>query len=481
MSSRVLTLVGVAAIAAAVWLAGTGRPADPGGTTAPPPASTAWVATAHQQGIVGYRDPAVAVSPSGRLVAFSEGRVLRVVPMAGGVDVSTARGEGQVRHLAWIDDRRIVFEDGGAALRWQLHEVGVGSRPLWPTATLEGSGATSGVTLHSQRAAPAERESRRRLGGWHCGRCRRGSTSGACASMVRSSGARRSPAGRPSWPAWASATEIACVLATADGDGVSVPCGAPPLVTQPALRVSGPIAFAPDGQVVYTGAANARGFLDLWRIARATGASVQLTATARDAYGPTVARDGTLVYKTQEYRTHLGELVDGVVTPLTTFQAETPWWHPTRPLISMTYGTWRRQIDDAKYPDIAQEVGVARRGRPAAGRSRHRGHCRVRLRRSGHGLVAERPLDRVPLAPRDVRRRVAAAHRGRRARSPHHDARPRRRGGLAALGARRQDAPARRHERRPFGDVHARPRPGHRPGHLRPARDRRRGLRDHAR
>ena len=164
--------------------------------------------------------------------------------------------------------------------------------------------------------------------------------------------------GRPSWPAWASATEMACVLATPAGEGVSSPCGAPPLVTSPALRVSGPIAFSPDGGTIYAAAANARGFVDLWRVSRASGRAVQLTHTARDSYGASVARDGSVVYKTQEYRTHLGEWRDGAVQPLTTFQSETPWWHPTLPLVSMTYGTWRRQIDDAKYPDIAQEVGV---------------------------------------------------------------------------------------------------------------------------
>lgn len=147
MSSRVLTLVGVVAIGVAVWLTGAGRRASAPGTDPATLHATAWVATAHQQGIVGYRDPAVAVAPSGRLIAMSEGRVLRVAPIAGGVDVSAVHAEGQVRHLAWIDERRLLFEDGGAAARWQLHELGVGTRPLWPAAVLEGSGATSGMTL----------------------------------------------------------------------------------------------------------------------------------------------------------------------------------------------------------------------------------------------------------------------------------------------------------------------------------------------
>ncbi|MSO62904.1 MAG: hypothetical protein EXQ50_12585 [Acidobacteria bacterium] len=360
MSTRVTTLLGVLALAAIGWWLAASRPVKSGPDAAAvmaegPPLQ--WVATAHQQGIVGYRDPAVAVEPSGRLVAYSEGRVLRVTPIGGGVDVSSARGEGQVRHMAWIDDRRVVFEDGGASARWQLHEIGVGTRPLWPDAMLEGSGPTSGMTL---TANALRQVSVSPDGAWVAGLV--AGPEGPELWRVRLDGQElwRTPVttGRPSWPAWASATVMACVLTTPAGDGVSIPCGSTPLVTTPALRVAGPIAFSPAGDTVYTAAANERGFVDLWRVDRASGTAVQISRTARDSYGPSVAGDGALFYKTQEYRTHLAEWRDGVVRPLTTFQAETPWWHPTLPLVSMTYGTWRRQVDDAKYPDIAQEVGV---------------------------------------------------------------------------------------------------------------------------
>ena len=356
MSSRVVTLVGVAAIAAAVWFGAAGR-SGPRPAPEAPPSTVAWIATAHQRGIVGYRDPAVAIAPGGRLIAYSEGRVLRVRPIGDGVDVSTATADGQVRHLAWIDDRRLVFEDGEAPLRWRLHEIGVGTRPLWPSATLEGTGTTNGTTLEAnalRQLSPSPD------GAWLAGMV--AGREGPELWRVRLDGQElwRSPIarGRASWPAWAAATEIACVLSTPDGDGISSPCGEPPLTTAPPLRIVGPIAFAPGGGTIYAAAANSRGFVDLWRIDRATGRARQVSFTARDSYGPSVARDGTVVYKTQEYRTTLAELAEGVTRPLTTFQAETPFWHPTEPRLSMTYGTWRRQIDDANYPDIAQEVGV---------------------------------------------------------------------------------------------------------------------------
>ena len=337
MVRRLVTLAVIAGALVAFWRLAENR-ASPSRGGEEQEATVQWVATARQQGIVGYRDPAVAIAPGGRVVAYSEGRVLRVAPVGGGVDVSFTRGLGQIRHLAWIDDRRVIFDDGGAEARWQLHEIGVGTRPLWPETTLEGGGASSGTTV----AANALRQlSVSPDGEWVAGLV--AGREGPELWRVRLDGQElwRSAitTGRPSWPAWASATEMACVLATSAGEGVSLPCGTPPLVTSPALRVSGPIAFSPDGGTVYAAAANPRGFVDVWRVTRASGVAVQLTHTARDSYGPSVARDGSVVYKTQEYRTHLGEWRDGAVHPLTTFQAETPWWHPTLPLVSMTYGT----------------------------------------------------------------------------------------------------------------------------------------------
>ena len=100
--------------------------------------------------------------------------------------------------------------------------------------------------------------------------------------------------------------------------------------------------------------------VELWSADVTTRRARRLSNFSRDAYAPSVSSDGTVVFKVQSYRTHLADIaVDGGVTrQLTTFQSETPSFHPMRPLIAFTYGTWRRVIDDAKYPDIAQEIGV---------------------------------------------------------------------------------------------------------------------------
>ncbi|MDP2052477.1 MAG: hypothetical protein Q8L75_02490, partial [Acidobacteriota bacterium] len=88
--------------------------------------------------------------------------------------------------------------------------------------------------------------------------------------------------------------------------------------------------------------------------------SRRLSSFSRDAYAPSVAADGTTIFKVQSYRTVLADApaAGGPTRQLTTFQAETPSYHPSSRRLAFTYGSWRRVVDDAKYPDIAQEIGV---------------------------------------------------------------------------------------------------------------------------
>ena len=67
-----------------------------------------------------------------------------------------------------------------------------------------------------------------------------------------------------------------------------------------------------------------------------------------------------MLFKVQSYRTivALVPAAGGPSRPLAAFQSETPSWDPTGRLLGLTYGTWRRFVDDAKYPDIAQDAGI---------------------------------------------------------------------------------------------------------------------------
>lgn len=344
---RWLALLALAAVAvAAMWLRDSPQPA--------PTLTFTHVATANQLGVVGYRDPAGALSPDGRFIAFAQGRDLRVVPVGGGASLSFPRADGQVRSVTWIDVSRVLADDGGAGTRWWVYDITSAARePLWP-AMSEAPSAGSRPRTNDLRQPVASLD-----GAWLAATVAAKDGVQVWRLAVDGSSAEQVAHGeRASWPAWMPDRTIACIVMAGGRPRIAAPCDTAPIVPTPDVDAVGPIAATPDGAHIYFAAPNARGFVDLWRLERSSGRAVQLTTFDRDAYAPSVARDGSVLFRTQSYRTHIAEWREGQSRQLTTYQAETPWWHPTKPWLSITFGTWRRVIDDAKYPDIAQEVGV---------------------------------------------------------------------------------------------------------------------------
>jgi Tol biopolymer transport system component len=297
-----------------------------------------FVATAHQLGVVGYRDPFGVISPDGKRLAYTEGRFIRVVPLGGGAPIALAAGVGQIRYLAWINNATIAAEDVMPSGRWWIYRIGEDGRlPLWGTT----AGDLRQLTWHSERGAVALT-----------------TTSGGTEFVAVSDERwiRTEIDGRAAWPAARAKGGAGCVV----NARLSVPCGAPAVKLDVDRDVYGPIAFAPDGNTIYFSSPNDRGMVELIAGDLTTRRTRRLSNFSRDAYAPSVASDGTVVFKTQTYRTHLADvaLEGGPTRQLTTFQSETPSYHPTKPLIAFTYGSWRRVVDDAKYPDIAQEIGV---------------------------------------------------------------------------------------------------------------------------
>jgi WD40 repeat protein len=303
-----------------------------------------YVTTAHQLGVVGYRDPVGAISPDGKHFAYSEGRFIRVVPIGGGAPVTLAPpAEGQIRHLIWTTNSHVAIEDATPSGRWWLYDLAKDGRARLGTLdrnnelrqlTCRGTGeGCSGLRFTSGGAELA-----------------------SLASDVEVRGIQGRIEGRASWPAFRMNGDIGCVVNVR----LTLPCGGVALKFDPDRDVFGPIAFSPEGNTVYFSSPNDRGMVELWSADLATRRARQLSNFSRDAYAPSVSSDGTVVFKVQSYRTHLADVAfeGGPTRQLTTFQSETPSYHPTRPLIAFTYGTWRRIIDDAKYPDIAQDIGV---------------------------------------------------------------------------------------------------------------------------
>jgi Tol biopolymer transport system component len=345
----------------------------------------AYLATAQQRGVVGYRDPAGALSPDGTRLAYSEGRAVHIVPVGGGVPQKLPPGEGQIRSLTWVGTDRLVAEDTGADERWWLFELsaeGATRRPVWADRlAITTSPATSApASIHANELRQLTWSAD---GLWAAGLVN--AKDGPELWRVSADGARaerRSLKGRPSAPAFTPSGEVACVSSEGGHPRLALPCGGSLIQSEPDVDVIGPLAFSPDGARAYFASPNGQGTVDLWSmelereearplfsfetLRRTTSPARRLTSFNRDTYGPSVAEDGTVMYRLQTYRVFVADAPasGGETRQLATFQSETPSFHPTQPLLAFTFGAWRRLLDDAKYPDIAQDIGVIRLGAP---------------------------------------------------------------------------------------------------------------------
>jgi Tol biopolymer transport system component len=348
--ARLLTLVTlIAAAVVLVRFASRTRESDPVRMT--------WIATASQFGPVGYRDPVGTISPNGRFIAYSEGRFARVRSLEGGPIVDLPAADGQLRYMTWHPDSRTLLTDGDATgTGWSLYDhVSRTRRPLFDgrdkLVTTERSAATRALRQ------PAWSRDGKSIAAIVNGR------DGAELWIIAADGSSATATlltHAASFPAWTPRGEVACVTQIETRQRITIPCDGSPVVPDPDLDVYGPIAFAPDGATVYAGMPNSGGTLDLWALPITGSRAKKLSAFARDSYAPTVTSDGRVLFKLQSYRTHVATAPaeGGASTVLTTFQSETPSWDPSGRWIGITYGTWRRVVDDANYPDIAQEAGI---------------------------------------------------------------------------------------------------------------------------
>lgn len=341
---RALAILGlvVVAVIAMLWARpfdslplAQGRPA-----AADVPSRFTYVTTARQLGVVGYRDPAGAISPDGKHLAYTEGRFIRVVPIGGGAPVTLAPGTGQIRYLAWRSNDTVMAEDTGADNRWWLYSLAsTERRELWGDTAANGFRQLiwngDGSEIAGLINAPDGPQLLRM-------------------PATGSNPQRTSLSGRVSFPAFMPDGTVACI---ADAR-IMIPCGGNKQKFDPDVEAYGPIAFSEDR--AYFASPDANGMVALWTADLRTMKSRRVSSFSRDAYAPSVAADGTTIFKVQTYRTFVADAPasGGATRQLTSFQAETPSWHPTQPRIAFTYGTWRRVVDDAKYPDIAQEIGV---------------------------------------------------------------------------------------------------------------------------
>ena len=352
---RFVVLVGIVAagLGAMVWMR------QPITTTAVDPQRLTYVATAEQLGIVGYRDPVGAISPDARHIVIAEGRRLFELPVGGGARVPIAIALGQIRHVVADGTGAWIFEDPGAGNRWWIASSRAPMRPLF--------GERQDVeAIAAGESAPTRRRVNdlRQLAASPDGQfiaALASSSSGAELWRIAIDGSRAEllrVAERIAWPAWAPNGEVGCTLLQDRVWRLSLPCGQPPLTLTPDREVVGPLAFSP--AAVFFASPTDDGFVELWSADRTSRRAMRHAGFDRDTYAPSMAGSGAVLFKTQTYRTSVAEIdvTSRQSQQLATLQAETPSYHPDGRRIAVTYGTWRRVMDDAKYPDIAQEIGV---------------------------------------------------------------------------------------------------------------------------
>ncbi len=306
------------------------------------------VTTAHQFGPVGYRDSLGVISPSGDWLAYSIAHRLFVQRTVGGPAAELPSCTARIRHLAWLpDDRTLVVDSGDDQARWWSYDTTTGTRhPLWPD---------KGRALAKLEQLTWSNDGRKAAGVTH-------TASGTELWILNADGTNVQVSSSPaslSFPAWAPDNRLACLSSSAGSQTLSFPCGAKS--NESSVVAYGPLAFSPDGKRIYAGVPNAQGTLDLWsRPISDGGPAIQLTRFANDTYAPSVTRTGAVLFKRSDYRTFVSVAPanGGSVTPLALFQSMTPSWSPKGDQIALTFGSWRRVVDDIHYPDIVQDIGL---------------------------------------------------------------------------------------------------------------------------
>lgn len=312
-----------------------------------------FLATAQQVGPVAYRDPLGGVSPDGRWLAYVERERVHIMPVGGGAVRVVGPGTRSIRYLTWLPDNRTlavrerVFDR--SRQEWWLYDRIDSSRtPLWPDRRTEPDLGTLDMLAWSSDGSHV------------AGVARSGGQSTVWVVDARGEGAEaRATGARLTFPAWSLDDRLACLSFERDQQLLRLPCeDSEPLFSD--QEAYGTVAFSADGESIYYGSPGESGFLDLWQRSVAGQRPRRLSAFARDAYAPSVGADGSVVLKSQDYRTFLATVPasGGASTPLTDFQSETPSWSWDGTEVAFTFGDWRHVTDDFHYPDIAQHLGV---------------------------------------------------------------------------------------------------------------------------
>lgn len=321
-----------------------------------------------QRGPVAYRDPTGSISPDGRLFAFTDQKKIWVQLIEGGASFEMEKHGTSVRSLTWLPDSKslVTYERGGEGISWYIYDIdSKKGKPLW----------TEMQTFKGKNLFSPQQEG----GEWEVERSQlRGMVWSADGSQV---GAIALNDGKKQlWVFNSQGKEAKIYLETKILESIQwnpLNQSIAGIVEKNGKRAIdldllddnsellmvdayGAMAFSPEGKTLYYATTNEKGLLDLWGTEIATGKRTQLSFFSKDTYAPVSTKSGSVLFKLKDYRIFIATASGdgGATNPLTTFQSEIPYWNPNGTKVSFTYGSWRSIKDDAKYPDIAQNLGV---------------------------------------------------------------------------------------------------------------------------
>lgn len=325
---------------------------------AQPVAPLQFVKAVKQKGPVAYRDPFGAISPDGTRFAYSDRKQLFVQQIEGGATFEMEKHGAFIIALTWLPDSKHIatYEIGGERNFWYVYDLETKQgTALWPERkNLAGPDGKTNIDRADWRGLTWSQDGKQVAGYSRVSGKSQWFTVGPNGNNGKIEAEKElieSLQWNPRLKSWAA-------IVTKDGNrGIAMDlkkeAGFLP------VDCYGPIAFSPDGKFLYYSKANEKEVVDLHQYDLEAKTEKKMTSFSRDSYGPSVAADGSVLFKLQDYRVFIAAVdgEGGESKPITTFMAEISHWHPDGKLLSFTYGNWRRVMDDAKYPHIAQDIG----------------------------------------------------------------------------------------------------------------------------
>ncbi|WP_299275994.1 hypothetical protein [uncultured Psychroserpens sp.] len=316
-----------------------------------------------QKGPVAYRDPIGAVSPDGKLVAFSDSRRLEIQSITGGISTKLANNGSIIRYFTWTPNGNLITSElGGPRKTWYTYNIQANtSKPLWPDKeafiVIKPDGTKTEISRHNLRELTWSLDGKHIAGS--------ANLNGRTAVIEFEAGGNNpkvvsdfehvtSLQWNPNLSCWAG------IVIKDDERYIQLDLGNPK-AQKISGNIYGKIAFTNDGKSMYYASGNDNKILELWKQNLETNQKQQLTNFSKDTYAPSISKDGKVLFKLKDYRISIATVSGqgGPSTTLTGFQSEIPYWHPDGKRVAFTYGNWRTVMDDAKYPDIDQNLGWA--------------------------------------------------------------------------------------------------------------------------